>query len=367
MKMQSREDNTHVFAIAGKTENIYTDVKSCISGGTSSCITGDDLNIGDAEHSRGLDENERFTELAMSTAAVVNTSVTQSVELNHNKNNFIVNLVSRKRVWEVLTVLSLTIIICIVVALTLFCDSCHSFHLLKDKKVEKSSRSTYHNTTDRKASTEQGCMKTSSNEVFMPVSRYTDSDIEKLVKRGPHRYLLKKIAYDLTDIQRQAKHWKYVSCVHNPLAAEKNIEFEVSYMISSTLIYFNLSKTIHAVIYMHIPIIDVDCNFNVYLSPVTVWCRYDNYRLPYIMRIRRLYLRKQNKTVTLPAFTKYREFVSIPGVQLVFQYTATMQRYSYGTLQEEYPENGEVIVDMALENSISQTYILDDDFHVCLR
>ena len=205
------------------------------------------------------------------------------------------------------------------------------------------------------------CMKTVSNELFEPLKRYADLEIDKYRRRYA---ILRNITYNLKHIKTKVKYWKYGECVKNPSASDKNVVFETDYRLQATLFFFNRSNVHSSVLYSHVPMIDVDCNFNVIQSPVTVSFSYIKVDIAYLRRNRQSYHRKYNNTITLPPFSKYVEVLNVPGVELTFPYAAVIQTYNMGALQETFQE-GEVIVEMQLENEKILEYKLDSYYDNC--
>ena len=69
---------------------------------------------------------------------------------------------------------------------------------------------------------------------------------------------------------------------------------------------------------------------------------------------------KENRTITLPPFSKYTELVKVPIVDLLFPYAGVIQKYDHRILWDTYPETGEVIAKMYLKNSITKKYTLNE-------
>ena len=205
------------------------------------------------------------------------------------------------------------------------------------------------------------CRKTSSNELFQPLIRYTDSEIEKQKTR---KDVLRNITYNLEDIQKNVKYWKYSRCVKNPSTSENTTVFEISYFIHGTIFFFNGSNLHRSVIYAHVPLINMDCNFDVSQSSETVSFRQISANFTYFKRIPQAFYRKHNITITLPPFTRYVQYITVPGVTLIFPYAAVMQRYNGRVFQETY-QVGKVIVEMQLESETIHKYELDSDYENC--
>ena len=209
--------------------------------------------------------------------------------------------------------------------------------------------------------TARNCTKTSSNELFRPIKRYTDSDIQKY---KTNRDILRNISYDLTAIKKNISYWKYAKCLSNPFASEKTKFYLTDYRIYNTILFFNGSNIHDSTIFAHVPMINVDCNFDVTQSSETVSFRHIKSSIEYLRRTVQVYRRKYNNTITLPPFTKAFEYLKVPGVTLIFPYTAVMQRYNRSILPETFQE-GQVVVQMQLEKERILEYEFDSDYENC--
>ena len=207
------------------------------------------------------------------------------------------------------------------------------------------------------------CSKTSSNEFFRPVKRYTDSDIENYKTKND---ILRNVTYDLTDIQKSIHYSNRSQCVNNPSASEKTKVLQTSYNICGTILFFNGSGIHRSVIYDNVPMINVDCNFDVTQSPETVSFRHISENIEYLRRTSQSWWRKYNSTITLPPFTKNIVHVSVPNVELIFPYAAVMQRYTGRVMQETHRE-GKVILLMQIENEKIVKNKLDSHYERCLN
>ena len=214
-------------------------------------------------------------------------------------------------------------------------------------------------------SSQSNCTQTSSNELFWPMQRYTDSDIKRYTRVSRNIFVLSHITYDLKDIQQHVRNKTYKQCVKNPSASVKTTHYLSYYYLSATLIYFNRSNVKSPVMYSRVPMIDVDCNLDVYQSPETVSFQYLSEIFKYLNKVRRRFMIKENRTITLPPFSKYTELVNVPIVELLFPYTGVMQKYDRGILRNTYSETGEVIVKMYLKNSITKNYALHEGDDSC--
>ena len=341
--MDALEETKRVFTIAEDVENIYDELTDCVENPPHPSDSYYE-NLDDISSQNCNTTSFKVMDNTIKRIPHVRSELCVPTENDKGKCE---NFFRLKKYWPLFVFIAVILIASFIVMLMMLYEI--PFNSYASKRGPLNSIPTNIPTTEGLSKTK--CSKTSSSNLFQPIKRLNNLDIQREIRTKENIIILHDVTYDLKNVEKHLLFKKYNTCVINLTSREKKAHYEIEYEVSETVFYFNRSDSHPDTIYRDIPMIYIDCRNKISLSPERISFQLPRSNFLPTANALQHYKRNFKTSKVLESFLKYAEAVYIPRMKMTFSFIGEILTFQNGLLQEKQKETGQVFVGMSLENN----------------